>query len=167
VIVWRGGRGASKGYKLTTARLNKEKTLANVSGVSIPSGVVLTAEERELLRSFDAKCTLYELPGLASADAYAAMIAENRNWNTIYLSGSDLTDQGLRQFQEKARLARLDITKTRVSRAAAEAFRAQQPDCYLITDYFTALPRTARAEPPPELADDLEMAAANGALEEK
>jgi hypothetical protein len=143
-VVLRGtALGLPRPSKLTLSRLD-QGIIWNVSTVNIPAGVVLTNEERELIHSFDATCTTYELPGLKGADTYASMLADNKNWNAINLSGSDLTDIGLARFQESARLSKFDITKTGVTRSAAESFHAAQPGCNLITDFFTVPPISSR-----------------------
>jgi hypothetical protein len=118
----------------------------NILCATIPAGVRLTADERQLLGCFTTRIQEFSAPVLSDADRYAPLLSEMRALSLLDLSGSDLTDEGLRVLCKNTGLDQLRVTKTAVTRAGVEAFSRALPQCRITSEFGEFPPPTASSD---------------------
>lgn len=107
----------------------------NISQITIPKGVTLSAADRALLTCFaDTESYFVAVDGV-DCDPLAATLADNQLMVTLSLVNGDLTDHGLLRLKSAIGLRALDVRGTRVTQAGIDGFRRLQSDCLLISDF--------------------------------
>ncbi len=126
----------------------------NISRITIPKGVSLSAADRALLTCFtDTESYFVAVDGV-DCDPLAATLADNQLMVTLSLVNSDLTDHGLLRLKSANGLRALDVRGTRVTQAGIDDFRRLQSDCLLISDFGEFRPTYERNATSSEAASE-------------
>jgi len=119
-------------------------TAYQVTGLMVPRGTILTAEECGLFTRFLGSLGDVHAVGISGADALAAVLGEHSVFWKLDFSQSDLTDAGLAHLHGIVSLETLNVRRTAVSRMGVESCHAAVPRCHLISD-FGVFPATRAA----------------------
>ena len=115
------------------------------SDVHLPRELPLTQDDLRPLAhcNFD---TLYA-NGRTQADALLKVLPPRLAVYDYNLSGSDLTDDGLKQLHGIAWLKGLVITKTRVTEDGVKEFHSKNPHCHITSDFGYVAPNWSAPKP--------------------
>lgn len=133
--------------KIYNPRTRKVHTISSVAQLAdhpdyhsartkkLPDGCRLTPEDLNAWDLLSGPIQNVHTTGLQNADGFCAVLASRKELANLSLTGSDLTDAGLKHLESLVGLRYLRVEGTAVSKEAIASFKHRVPGCGVASDF--------------------------------